>query len=243
MTPSEISTFASAVSKRRWKGVSRRMRVLAVGDIHIPAEHPEYLDFCRSIRRKWRTKQVVLIGDVFDWHAISFHQRELEADTADQEYAVARERVAKWHRAFGEGTKVCIGNHDCRVERLAASAGVPSQFVRSYNETWNTPGWDWQTDHHIDGVHYLHGTGLSGQRPALRAATASMIPTVCGHVHSQAGVAWSAGPSCSLWGLDTGCGVDVNHPAMNYGRNLLTKPVLGCGVVIDGHPYFERMET
>lgn len=216
-------------------------RVLAVGDIHIPAEHAGYLDFCRSIRRKWRCDAVVLIGDVFDWHAISFHQKELGADTAEQEYAEARQRVAKWHKAFPKA-KVCIGNHDCRVERLASSAGVPPMFVRSYNETWGTDGWEWDNDHHVDGVHYLHGTGLSGQRPALRAATASMIPTVCGHVHSQAGVAWSVGPGRSLWGLDTGCGVDITHPAMQYGKNLLSKPVLGCGVVIEGHPYYERFE-
>jgi hypothetical protein len=42
--------------------------------------------------------------------------------------------------------------------------------------------------------------------------------------------------------MDTGCGVDGNHPAMAYGKHLLSRPVLGCGVVIDGHPYYERFE-
>jgi len=69
-----------------------------------------------------------------------------------------------------------------------------------------------------------------------------MTPTVCGHVHSQAGVAWSAGPGLNVWGMDTGCGVDGDHPAMAYGKHLLSRPVLGCGVVIDGHPYYERFE-
>lgn len=217
-------------------------RVLVVGDIHIPAEHPGYLDFCRRVRRRWRCDTIVLIGDVFDWHAISFHDASLEADTAAQEYEEARRRVAKWHKAFPDA-RVCIGNHDCRVERLAASAGVPAQFVRSYNETWGTAGWDWQHDHFLDGVHYLHGIGLSGQRPALRAAIASMTPTVAGHVHSQGGVAWSAAPGGkSVWGMDVSCGVDINHPAMQYGKNLISKPVLGCGVVIDGHPYYERFQ-
>ena len=217
------------------------MRVLAVGDIHLPAEHPGYLDFVRGVRRKWRTTETVLIGDVFDWHAISFHAKSLEASTALDEFEEARKRLRHWLKAFPDA-KVCIGNHDERVERLAASAGVPPQFVRSYAETWGTDGWDWQHEHHIDGVRYYHGTGLSGQRPSLRAAIASMTPTVCGHVHSQAGVAWSAGPGLSVWGMDTGCGVDSSHPAMSYGRNLLSRPVLGCGVVIDGHPYYERFQ-
>lgn len=216
-------------------------RVLAVGDIHIPAEHQGYLGFVRGVRRRWRCDEVVLIGDVFDWHAISFHAKSHDAPTALGEYEEARKRVKEWVKAFPTA-RVCIGNHDERVERLASSAGVPPQFVRSYAETWDTDGWDWKHEHHIDGVRYYHGTGLSGQRPALRAAIASMTPTVCGHVHSQAGVAWSVGPGLSVWGMDTGCGVDGDHPAMAYGRHLLSRPVLGCGVVIDGHPYYERFE-
>lgn len=218
------------------------MRVLAVGDIHIPAEHPGYLEFCKSVRRKWRTTEVVFIGDVIDWHAISFHAKEHDADTAIGEYGEAKVRLKRWKQAF-KNAKVCIGNHDERVERLASSAGVPPMFIRSYADTWDTPNWEWDREFVIDGVRYIHGTGMSGQSPALKAAIATMTPTVCGHVHSQAGVRWSAGPSNSLWGMDTGCGVDSSHPAMRYGRAMLTKPVLGCGVVIDGHPYYERFDN
>ena len=28
---------------------------------------------------------------------------------------------------------------------------------------------------------------------------------------------------------------------MSYGKNLIKKPVISCGVVIDGHPYLELM--
>ena len=41
--------------------------------------------------------------------------------------------------------------------------------------------------------------------------------------------------------MDTGCGIDANHPAMNYGRNMLSKPILSAGVVLDGIPYHEPM--
>lgn len=214
-------------------------RVLAIGDLHLPAAHPEYLAFVRGVRRRWKTDTTVFIGDVFDWAAISFHARQPDTPGPLDEYAAARTALVPWLRAFPTA-RVCIGNHDARVERLAASAGVPPQFIRSYADTWGTPGWEWEHEFHIDGVRYFHGTGLSGQRPALRAALASMTPTVAGHVHSQAGVAWSAGPALSVFGLDTGCGVDISHSAMAYGRNLISKPVLGCGVVIDGHPYYER---
>lgn len=217
------------------------MKVLAVGDIHIPAEHPDYLDFCYNVYEYWECDSVVLIGDVVDHHAISFHSQEPDTPTAADEYEIARERIARWQDYFPKA-KVCIGNHDARVERLAASAGVPPQFIRSFSDTWDTPGWEWAHEHFIDGVRYFHGTGLSGQSPALRAALASMTPTVCGHVHSQAGVRWSAGPDRIVFGLDTGCGLDPSHPAARYGRNLIRRPILGCGVVLGGtHAYHERM--
>lgn len=215
-------------------------RVLAIGDIHLPAEHPEYLEWCWSIYEYWQCDTVVFIGDIFDWHAVTFHEKELDANTAEQEYQEAYDKVQEWVEWFPVA-KVCIGNHDARLERLASSAGVPAQFLRSYSETWDTPDWDWGDEWMIDGVRYLHGTGISGQSPALRAARSAMIPTVMGHCHSQFGVKWHAGPDRVVWGLDTGCGVDLKHPAMRYGKNMLTKPILGCGVVIDGHPYSELM--
>ncbi len=218
------------------------MRVLAIGDIHIPAEHPKYLDFCWSVYEYWQCDSVVMVGDIVDWHAISFHARELDAPSAVDEYELARSRIAEWQEWFPKA-RVCIGNHDERVERLAASAGVPPQFIRSFSDTWDTPEWEWAHEHFVDGVRYFHGTGMSGQRPALRAAMASMTSTVCGHVHSQAGISWSAGPNnTAIFGLDTGAGIDTNHLAARYGKNLIRRPILGCGVVIDGkNPYHERM--
>lgn len=215
-------------------------RILVIGDIHEPATHPGYLPWCLHLADRWETDRVVMIGDVLDYHAISFHAKEADAPSAGDEYDEAREAVGRWHRAFPKAT-VTIGNHDERVHRLAASVSIPSRFIQSFNTLWGTNGWKWVRDATIDGVHYLHGTGLGGQQPALAAARASMVPTVCGHVHSVGGVRWASGPSQSIWGMDTGCGVDDRHPSMRYGRDLIRRPVLGAGVVLDGVPYHERM--
>ena len=76
------------------------MRVLAVGDIHIPAEHPDYLDFCWSVYDYWECDKVVMVGDVVDWHAISFHSRELDAPGPVAEHLEAREKIAEWVEYF-----------------------------------------------------------------------------------------------------------------------------------------------
>lgn len=216
-------------------------RVLAIGDVHLPAEHPRYLEWVIEVHDAWQCDRVVFIGDVLDWHSISFHQKELDAPNVEKEYEQAFDRLQEWQYAFPVA-EVMIGNHDERVERLAASSGIPSRFIHSFADTWKTPQWEWKRETFIDGVRYLHGTGLGGQQPALRAAKASMVSTVCGHVHSQAGVRWSAGPDRIIFGLDTGCGVDFKHHAAHrYGRDMISKPILGCGVVIDAHPYHECM--
>lgn len=217
-------------------------RVLVIGDVHEPATHPGYRAFCESVASKWQTERVVFIGDLVDMHQASFHAAEPEAAGAEHEAEQAYERVQTWYETWPRA-EVMIGNHDARAHRLASSVRVPPRFIRDYSKVWGTTGWRWKMDTTIDRVHYLHGTGCGGQTPALNAARISMTPTVCGHVHSAGGVHVAQGPQGRpIWGMDTGCGVDVEHAAMRYGRDLLRKPVLSAGVVIDGHPYFELMD-
>ena len=210
--------------------------------MHEPASHPGYLAFVQDVAERWATERVVFIGDVVDHHAVSFHQTSPVAAGSEDEANATQAGIDRWRGAWPRAV-VTIGNHDERVHRLAASVKVPPRFVRDYSRTWNTPGWRWVRDVQIDGVHYHHGTGLGGQAPALTAARQSMRSTVVGHVHSVGGVRWACGPGRRVFGLDTGCGVDEDHPAMSYGRDLVRRPVLGCGVVIDGHPYHEAMDA
>jgi hypothetical protein len=42
--------------------------------------------------------------------------------------------------------------------------------------------------------------------------------------------------------MEVWCGVDWEHHQMEYGVKYSQKPILGCGVVIDGNtPIFEPM--
>ena len=218
-------------------------RVLVIGDLHLPAERPDYLEFCRDLRKKYKTNEVVFIGDVVDHHAISFHQKHPEADAAVAEYHRAMEKLKDWKKAF-PNAKVCIGNHDERVERLASSTGNPAMYLKDYADIFNTPNWDWDWEHVIDDVVFQHGTASrSGVAPAFNLAKNLMCSTVCGHVHSAGGINWAMGPRDNkIFGFNVPCGVDKNHILMYYGRNFVKKPVNGAGVVIDGHPYMEIMD-
>ena len=218
-------------------------KVLVVGDLHLPAERQDYLKFCRDMRRKHRTTEVVFIGDILDHHAISFHQKNPDSDGAVAEYEKAMDSLRKWYKTFPEA-RVCIGNHDERVHRLAASSGIPAMYLKDYEDVYNTPEWDWEYEHEVDGVYYYHGTGASsGLCPSFNTAKARMQSCVAGHIHSTAAIIFSSGPTGEkIFGLNTPCGVDKDHDLMYYSRNFLRKPVNGVGIVKDGSPYMEVMQ-
>lgn len=219
-------------------------RVLVIGDLHAPATHPGYLSFCQDIGEAWGCDRTVFIGDVADWHRISRHVKNASSKGAQGEYREAKAVLAKWYKVFPDAD-VTEGNHDRRIIRAAWDAEIPEDALKTYNELWGTPKWRWhQGDKayvEIDGVHYTHGTTASGSQPALGLARLMGQSVVCGHFHKWGGVAWVCRPNVRRFGMDTGCGIDDQHPAMRYGVEFANKCVLSCGVVIDGTPYHEIM--
>ena len=50
--------------------------VLVIGDTHCPAMLDHYPDFLAEIYEAWDCEKVVHIGDLVDFHGISFHTKE-----------------------------------------------------------------------------------------------------------------------------------------------------------------------
>ena len=216
-------------------------RVLVIGDLHLPAEHPDYYSFIKDVKRKYRTDTTVFIGDIVDHHAISFHKKHPESDSAMTEHKKILDDIKKWKKLF-PSAHVMIGNHDERIERLSADVGIPPVYIKSYAETWGTPGWEWSYVLEIDGVGYTHGTGTSGMFPAFNNTKLTGKSWVMGHTHSVAGLQWmNTSEDKYLFGMNVGCGVDANHIVMNYAKNYIKKPIISAGVIIDGHPYLETL--
>lgn len=217
-------------------------RVLVIGDTHFPACHEQYLEFVKDVHRKYKCNKVVHIGDVVDHHTISFHKKHPESLGACAEYTKAKESIIKWQRVFND-VLVCIGNHDERVFRLAADQGIPQLYIKHYKEIYETKNWRWDYNHIIDGVYYSHGTGTGGMFPAFNVMKSQACSCVLGHHHSIAGINWLVGPKTRYFGMDVGSGVNHTHLGFSYGQNHIKKPIVSCGVVIDGkHPYLEVME-
>jgi hypothetical protein len=216
------------------------MRVLTIGDLHEPVAHPGYLQFCKDLYKEFRCDAAVFIGDVADWHAISFHDKEPECPGAGDEYEQTKAKIKAWHRAFPKA-KVCVGNHDERPSRLAKTRGIPERFLKDYNTLWETPTWVWDYSFLIDEVYYCHGTGTSGIHPAWNKSGKMLLSVVMGHCHSRSGVKWRVNPLKRIFAMDVGCGIDMDAYQFVYGRACDDKPILSAGVVIDGEPVHRMM--
>lgn len=230
------STFRYAYRNEQVPG-DGPSRVLIIGDTHAPAMLPGYVEFLQETHARFSCDRVVHIGDVVDWAAISYHRTPLTPTTPEDEYHEALEQVAEMYEAF-PSLQVTLGNHGALPWRRAADVGLFPELLKDPATMWRTPGWVWlerYEDLEIDGVIYRHGDkALGGAHAAYRNAMAEFRSVVQGHHHSQLGVSYHANSNIRVFGLQTGCGVDAHSAAMAYGQVYSQKPLIGCGVVIEG---------
>ena len=216
-------------------------RVLNIGDIHEPCVRRGYMEFCQDLYEEWDCDTIVFAGDLADWSAISFHAHNPEAPGPIDEFKLAYDAIQKWYRAFPRA-KICLGNHDSRIIRLAESVDIPAKFIRDYADLWDTPNWIWDHSFIIDGVYYCHGHGKGGgNTPAWNLSKKMGMSVVIGHNHSKGGINWSANPLRRWFGMDVGCGVDDRAYAFAYAKEQVTRSILSAGIIIDGIPYHEVM--
>ena len=206
-------------------------RVLVVGDTHIPFQRAGYLDFCVRIHEQLKCTDVVHIGDLVDNHAISYHEHDPNGQSPIDEMERADKELKKWFKAF-PNVLLARGNHCRLVDRKSRTHGLPDRCFKPFREIWNLPkGWKDDFSFVINNVKYTHGTGYAGRLAHLQCAIDNRMSCVIGHLHSTAGIEYSANEKDCIWGMNVGCGVDKTAYAFEYGREFKLKPIISCGVV------------
>ena len=204
--------------------------VLVIADTHIPFEHRGYLAFCKRIEKAYKCSEVVHIGDLVDNHAISYHEHDPDGWSPSQEMAETDKKLKKWFKAFPK-VKLCRGNHDILVDRKGKTVGLPKRCFQSFREIWSLPdGWQDDFEFVIGDVLYKH-SGANGKYGHVTTASNTRMNTVIGHLHSVAGVEYTASERDIIFGMCVGCGVDRSAYAFAYGKAFPRKPILSCGVV------------
>lgn len=209
-------------------------KVLVVSDTHFPFAHEQYLRFIKDARDKHKPDVICHIGDVVDQHsAAPNYDSDPNGRSTGDEMVESLEHTRLWHKTFPKAL-VCIGNHDKRHITAARKAGLNDRYLKDFAEVWETPSWKWALSHEIDGVRYEHGTGSSGKNAAINRAIEHRQSTVIGHVHAWAGTLYHANNHSVIFGLNVGAGIDLRAYAFEYGVDYVVRPMLGCGLVVDG---------
>lgn len=212
--------------------------VLAISDMQFPFAHRDVFLFLKWVKAKYKPTQVVCMGDEADFHSISNYTSDPDGMSPGHEYTRMLEDMHKLYKIFPKA-KACTSNHTARGFRKAFEAGIPSAFLKGYKELLEAPkGWVWADRWEIDGIIYEHGEGFSGRNGAVNCAEKNGKPTVIGHLHSHAGIQYSASEATLLYGFNTGCLIDRHAYAFRYGKHMRHKPILGVGIITKGVPQF-----
>lgn len=232
MKKKEVETrprLKGQVRKSHEEWTNDETRVLIIGDTHCPFDLDTYLDFLVDTYNTYNCNRVVHIGDEIDNHYSSYHESDADGLGGGDELDFAIKRLARYYKVF-PNAEVIIGNHTRMVARKAQTGGIPTKWIKDYNDVLEVPNWDFKISTDIDGVKYVHGEGGT----ARARSKMDMQSCVQGHLHTQLYSEYNVGANSRVFGMQTGCGIDHEQYAFNYAK-AGKKPAIGCGVVIGGH--------
>ena len=189
------------------RNITMKQSILIISDLHIPYEHKDALAFLKAVKAKYKPNTVVCIGDEVDFHALSFHDSDVNLPSAGDELAQAKTKLKAFYRLFPNVTLV-ESNHGSMVLRKAFTNGLPIEVIKSYNEILEAPkGWKWVDDLTLklsDGTscYFHHSRGI-----ALRTGQIYGMSHVCGHHHESFNINYWSTPERLSFAMTVGCDI------------------------------------
>jgi len=229
---------------RKRKGYTKSVnrRILFFTDVHWPHEHRHAFEFVNDIYSKWKCTEIICGGDLLDSAGWSTYTKDPDGMTGNQEVELSIAMAEKWYTRWPE-MNVCIGNHDYRANLRLAEAGLPSCFTKRFNDVLHLPDtWTFSEYYDIDNVRYFHGSKY-GKTATINYTLELGMSNVSGHQHANAGIFYVTNDRWRHFGVSSGCLIDTHSRAFAYGKDMTSRPVLGCTVILENGqlPIFEPM--
>lgn len=214
--------------------------IVVMPDLHAPYHHRHALDFMAAVMKKYRPDLAVNLGDEADKHNMSFHDSDPNLMSAGDELEATRKVLAKLAEIMPE-VLLCDSNHGSMHYRKAKAHGIPVQYLKDYREILFPvkgmgKGWHWAESWRVKTPM---GDVLFKHQPSgdIRAdASHNQCNLVVGHHHGKFSIEYGASSARLYWGAYFGCLIDKDSLAFAYGKHTMYKPILGCGVIINGVP-------
>lgn len=217
-------------------------RIFVFPDFHMPYHHVDLVDFVLEARKLVNPVLDVFIGDIFDKHAMSFHESDPDLRSPGDELKNAIVCMQPIYKAVKKAY-ILHSNHDMMAFRRARWAGIPLAYMKSYGDAVQAPdGWTWLPELWVKSgrsrIWFDHGEGVMN---ILKKVDEQGACVVRGHWHTQCGIQYRSTKSALLWGMQVGCLVDRKSLAQAWAKKFSQRFILACGAVIDGEPMLMPM--
>jgi hypothetical protein len=210
--------------------------VLIISDTHIPYHHKDLIPFLKDLKQIIKPDRVIHIGDELDKHAMSFHDSDPDLPSAGDELKISLPIIKELETIFPV-VDLLDSNHGSLVYRRSLKYGIPKAYLKHYNDFLNVgKGWQWHDDLTIKTptgpVYFCHGKVAD----VLKLAQSMGMSCVQGHYHSSFNLKYYGNSLGLYFGLQVGCLIDKDSLAFRYNKTQRARPLIGCGVIIDGLP-------
>jgi len=220
--------------------VARNARILVISDMHIPYQVDGMIEFLQGLKDKYEPTRIVCIGDELEYHQISFHDSHPDLLSAGDELKGAIKVIKEVEKMFPV-VDLIDSNHGSLVYRKAKHHGIPLHCIKSYNEILGVgEGWKWHNDLTLllptgQHVFFHHGKAADG----LKLSQTMGMCAVQGHYHEKFNIQYWGNSLGLYFSMQVGCLIDDDSYAFAYNNVNLKRPVIGCGLIIDGVPILE----
>lgn len=218
--------------------MKRYASILVISDQHFPYAHPDILPFLKALKKKYQPDKVVNIGDELDYHASSYHESDPDLLSAGDELEAGRVAITPMFDLFPK-MDLLNSNHGQMPERKGMSAGLSKQVIRPSSEILRSPrGWVWHNELILYAsdkmpIYFCHGRIKDG----LKLSQSMGMSVVQGHFHESFETRYWGNKLGLCWSMTVGCLIDNHSPAFAYNIKNLKRPLIGCGMIIDGQPH------
>lgn len=223
---------------------TRRLRVLAIPDLHLPWAKQSLIDKIYSILEKQPFDVIIQLGDLYDMYSFSKFARSHDLCTPKEEieqgYQFALNFWKNIQLRAPKSRKLQIkGNHDDRMmkrafERWPEAASIVSRAEHSLFQFPNVETIpDSRMGIEIEDVVYLHGY-LSKIGDHAKYLLKNVVH---GHTHRGGTIFYKLGGKI-IWELDCGFAADQSQAPLQYGPTKTMLWTEGFGIIDGAGPRF-----
>lgn len=220
--------------------------ILTVSDLHIPFHHPDVFAFLQAIKDKhWKQAKnplCVIGGDELTWGSISFHDKNPALPNPEKELDESMPYISKLIRMFPTAY-ILESNHGSLVYRKQKHHGLPRTVFKGYNEILGAPKtWKWvpHLTVRVPGqrVYFVHGK----TKDVTKLSKNMSMCAVQFHYHENFKIEYWANTEKLYWSMQAACLIDNNSAEFDYNKLFLQNPIIGTGVIVNGHPKLYPMQ-